>query len=630
MPTNKSLHQIEGVNFSFYTEKEIKALSVCRVASATDYDPLGNCIQGGLYSPEMGPATSRDRDCRTCGLPFRECPGHFGHINLCVPVWNPNLFNTIYRLLRYKCFNCNRLKHDKITVDTLILQIKLIQHGKTLDALKLQEKLNGRDGNFNEESDIERKKRMKSILRAYEKKIRDLKPVKRLHIHDKSTLNQLIKEFWAKSPASHQPCRNCGAYSPGLRKVGHLQLFLKAIPEKHKRSNDLKGIFLREYNSTNGSKKNRKKTKKKKKQQDNSDGSSDDDENSSSLSSSSSSSSSSSLDSDSDNEEETKEQQKNERKKSTLLSPLKAEKMLQSLFAQDGEILSLIFSGATVESFFIKTVPVVPSRFRPPAVMGDLNFVHPLNTTMARIINANEQLLRSQQQLQQEKIGNNNININTTRRTMNYWADLIDSVNSLIDSTKNVRDRPVAGKEPPAGLRQVLEKKEGLFRRNMMGKRVNFAARSVISPDLYIDTNEVGVPLKFAKGLSYPTVVTAYNVEELRKAVQNGHDIHPGANFVIDEFGEKTDLKQLDAHGRLAISQTLLTKNSLAPPGSNKKVMRHLINGDVLILNRQPSLHKPSMMAHVARILPNPKWQTIRMHYANCNSYNVDNCIHTI
>ena len=157
MPTNKSLHQIEGVNFSFYTEKEIKALSVCRVASATDYDKLGNCIQGGLHAPEMGPATSRDRDCRTCGLPFRECPGHFGHINLCVPVWNPNLFNTIYRLLRYKCFNCNRLKHDKITVDTLILQIKLIQHGKTLDALKLQEKLNGRDGNFNEESDIERR-----------------------------------------------------------------------------------------------------------------------------------------------------------------------------------------------------------------------------------------------------------------------------------------------------------------------------------------------------------------------------------------------------------------------------------------------------------------------------------------
>ena len=234
---------------------------------------------------------------------------------------------------------------------------------------------------------------------------------------------------------------------------------------------------------------------------------------------------------------------------------------------------------------------------------------------MTRILNANEQLLRSQQLGEAP-------NANGTRRTMNYWADLVDAVNSLIDSTKNVRDRPIGGKDPPAGLRQVLEKKEGLFRRNMMGKRVNYAARSVISPDLYIDSNEVGVPLKFAKGLSYPTVVTAYNVEQLRKAVQNGPDIHPGANFVEDEWGHKTDLARLDAHQRNAISQTLLTKSSLAPPGSSKKVMRHLINGDALILNRQPSLHKPSMMAHVARILPNPKWQTIRMHYANCNSYN--------
>ena len=65
----------------------------------------------------------------------------------------------------------------------------------------------------------------------------------------------------------------------------------------------------------------------------------------------------------------------------------------------------------------------------------------------------------------------------------------------------------------------------------MMGKRVNHAARSVISPDLYIDSNEVGVPLKFAKGLSYPTVVTAYNVEQLRKAVQNGLRHSPGRKF---------------------------------------------------------------------------------------------------
>ena len=140
MSAQGAMHQVQGVNFSFYTEKELEALSVCQVASSSTYDQLGNCIQGGLYSPEMGPATMRARNCSTCGLSFRECPGHFGHIKLCVPVWNPQLFNTLYRLLRYKCFNCNRLKHDRMAVQTLIVQIQLIQRGKALDALKAARK----------------------------------------------------------------------------------------------------------------------------------------------------------------------------------------------------------------------------------------------------------------------------------------------------------------------------------------------------------------------------------------------------------------------------------------------------------------------------------------------------------
>ena len=165
MSAQGAMHQVQGVNFSFYTEKELEALSVCQVASSSTYDQLGNCIQGGLYSPEMGPATMRARNCSTCGLSFRECPGHFGHIKLCVPVWNPQLFNTLYRLLRYKCFNCNRLKHDRMSVQTLIVQIQLIQRGKALDALKLQEKLEGRDGNADPENTGQRKQRIKAVPR---------------------------------------------------------------------------------------------------------------------------------------------------------------------------------------------------------------------------------------------------------------------------------------------------------------------------------------------------------------------------------------------------------------------------------------------------------------------------------
>lgn len=79
-----------------------------------------------------------------------------------------------------------------------------------------------------------------------------------------------------------------------------------------------------------------------------------------------------------------------------------------------------------------------------------------------------------------------------------------------------------------AGLKQVLEKKEGLIRKHMMGKRVNYAARTVITPDPNINVEEVGIPDIFAKKLSYPVPVTPWNVAELRKMVMNGPNVHPG------------------------------------------------------------------------------------------------------
>lgn len=78
---------------------------------------------------------------------------------------------------------------------------------------------------------------------------------------------------------------------------------------------------------------------------------------------------------------------------------------------------------------------------------------------------------------------------------------------------------------------QVLEKKEGLFRKHMMGKRVNYACRSVISPDPYLGTTEIGIPLRFAKELTYPQPVADWNVEAMRELVENGADIYPGDHF---------------------------------------------------------------------------------------------------
>lgn len=166
-----------------------------------------------------------------------------------------------------------------------------------------------------------------------------------------------------------------------------------------------------------------------------------------------------------------------------------------------------------------------------------------------------------------------------------------------------------------SGLRQLLEKKEGMFRMKMMGKRVNYGGRSVISPDPYITTDQIGIPVFMARRLTFPESVSSFNAERLRQAVRNGTQVHPGANIVEDEeTGQQIHLDKLTSQQREGIAKLLTV--------GRKVVYRHLRNNDPLLVNRQPTLHKPSIMAHLCRVLP--KEQTIRMHYANCNTYNAD------
>ena len=115
-----------------------------------------------------------------------------------------------------------------------------------------------------------------------------------------------------------------------------------------------------------------------------------------------------------------------------------------------------------------------------------------------------------------------------------------------------------------------------------MGKRVNYACRSVISPDPYIGTNEIGIPVKFAKKLTYPTPVNAHNVEEMRKLVVKGPHEYPGAVWV-EEMATKRrfDLTRMSQLKREAIAARLLS------PHSQTRIGRQLRNGDMMLLNRQ-------------------------------------------
>ena len=149
--------------------------------------------------------------------------------------------------------------------------------------------------------------------------------------------------------------------------------------------------------------------------------------------------------------------------------------------------------------------------------------------------------------------------------------------------------------QQPKGLRsfyQRLKGKQGRFRGSLSGKRVEFTARSVISPDPNMRIDEVSVPLHAAKILTFPEMVGHHNIEKMRQLIRNGTDIHPGANFTIDH---RTDNKKYLKYGdKNKIAQQLKIGDT---------VERHLTDGDIVLFNRQPSLHRLSITAYKAVVL---------------------------
>jgi len=158
-------------------------------------------------------------------------------------------------------------------------------------------------------------------------------------------------------------------------------------------------------------------------------------------------------------------------------------------------------------------------------------------------------------------------------------------------------------------LAQRLKGKEGRFRGNLSGKRVDFSARTVISPDPNISINEIGVPEYIARNLTIPVQVTKYNIEEVRNLIRRGPDIHPGATSLKSPDGNRFDLRYADRE-ELA---------KMIEPGY--EIERHLKDGDIVLFNRQPSLHRMSIMAHEVKVMPG---QTFRLHLSVCPPYNAD------
>ncbi len=160
---------------------------------------------------------------------------------------------------------------------------------------------------------------------------------------------------------------------------------------------------------------------------------------------------------------------------------------------------------------------------------------------------------------------------------------------------------------PLKSIAQRLGSKEGRIRYNIQGKRVEFSARSVITPDPNLSIAEIGVPMKIAMNLTFPERVTPLNKAKLLKYIQNGPHTYPGAKTIVRADGHMISLRYAN--------------NKDIQLYQGDIVNRHLIDGDILLFNRQPTLHRLSMMAHKIRVLP---FNTFRMNVSVCTPYNAD------
>jgi len=213
------------------------------------------------------------------------------------------------------------------------------------------------------------------------------------------------------------------------------------------------------------------------------------------------------------------------------LTPIETRKHLQQLIENEKDVISCMLgrknnsieNGDETDLFFFDSLAIPPSKYRPISQFKDQKFENPQTAQLSKLLQQNIIL----QDILTEIINSTSKPLPATtvvdmieeasslakkqkpsiqEKLQTAWLQLQGMVNVVYDSEMEKLE-----KEKPVGLKQLLEKKEGLFRKHMMGKRVNFAGRSVISPDTYLDTNEIGIPEVFAKKLTYPQPVNSVN-----------------------------------------------------------------------------------------------------------------------
>jgi DNA-directed RNA polymerase subunit A' len=280
------------------------------------------------------------------------------------------------------------------------------------------------------------------------------------------------------------------------------------------------------------------------------------------------------------------------------LWPTEIRSRFELILNSDLFLMGLDVENARPEWFVLQVLPVAPITVRPSITLetGDRS-EDDLTHKLGDIVRINQRLYENIEG------GAPQLSIEDTWDLLQYHiATYFDNEITGIPPARHRSGRPLKT------LTQRLKGKEGRFRHNLSGKRVNFSARTPISPDANLDLNEVGVPMEVASELSIPVRVTKYNKDALIKLIKNT-PAYPSAKYVFKM--ENRRIRVMDTNIDAVIE-------SLA---EGDVVERHLMDGDFVIFNRQPSLHRMSMMGHKVRILP---YKTFRINTTVTTPYNAD------
>ena len=274
--------------------------------------------------------------------------------------------------------------------------------------------------------------------------------------------------------------------------------------------------------------------------------------------------------------------------------------ILENITDEDSNFLGFSDQWARPEWLICSVLPVPPPSVRPSVKQDNSQRMDDdLTHKFSDIIKTNNTL--------KNKMGNTN----TRKEVIDDWSKVLQyHVATMVDNDiPGIIQSSHRSGRALKSIVQRLKGKEGRIRNNLMGKRVDYSARSVITPDPNLELDELGVPILIATNLTFPEKVNNFNREQIIKYIENG-DNWPGAKNIIKNKDNKT----------LTITDTNKV-NIIRELENGDIVNRHLIDGDHVLFNRQPSLHKMSMMGHRVKVMIG---NTFRLNVSVTPPYNAD------